>query len=639
MGSPYYWCIIASTLLIIITVVCAQDDQPFKNSTDFNDYDLWNNGTSLDPFSIDDSTTDFNTTLFGDEFLDNGTSTATSEDDDLDNVTVFVRRRLPDFYTVTEKPPHPPTIYEEAQCVDGLLMKAWKPTTNLTVGDRTLRGLFYFLILCYLFLGVSIVSDRFMSAIERITAQEREVKVRKPDGTSHVVVVRVWNETVANLTLMALGTSAPEILLSIIEIFSKNFQAGELGPGTIVGSAAYNLFSIIALCIVVIPNGEVRRIKHLRVFFVTATFSIFAYIWMYLILAYFSPGRVEIWEGLLTFMFFPITVCTAFIADRRMFVYKYLNKEYRMNKRGVMVQSEGADIELNGRPRIDSLSTFDEGKELLAEDYTDFETARREYIGILRELRQKYPQYDKENLEIMAQEQLMNNGPKSRAFYRIQATRKMVGSGNIMRKVAERAQNDLVEVKSEFKGVEIGPDDGTPFIRFEPAHYTVMESCGEFEIRVMRRGDFSSRVTVDFETQDGSAEAGTDYIAKKGTLIFTPGVDERFIKIQVIDDDIYEQDEQFFVILTNVTGGASLGKPSIATVMILDDDHGGIFSLAEKEFEAAETVGTFELKVQRYSGARGTVIVPYWTDDGTAKAGKDYEAIKGELVFENNETE
>jgi len=40
-----------------------------------------------------------------------------------------------------------------------------------------------------------------------------------------------WNDTVANLTLMALGSSAPEILLSIIEILGNNFYAGKLGPG------------------------------------------------------------------------------------------------------------------------------------------------------------------------------------------------------------------------------------------------------------------------------------------------------------------------------------------------------------------------------------------------------------------------
>lgn len=53
-----------------------------------------------------------------------------------------------------------------------------------------------------------------------------------------VIEVKVWNETVANLTLMALGSSAPEILLSIIEIAGNNFKAGELGPGTIVGECS-----------------------------------------------------------------------------------------------------------------------------------------------------------------------------------------------------------------------------------------------------------------------------------------------------------------------------------------------------------------------------------------------------------------
>merc|ERR1712079_548552 len=97
-------------------------------------------------------------------------------------------------------------------------------------------------------------------------------------------IVKVWNETVANLSLMALGSSAPEILLSVIEIWAKGFKSGDLGPGTIVGSAAFNLFMIIGLCMYVIPDDEVRKIKHLRVFLVTATWSVFAYIWLYVIL-------------------------------------------------------------------------------------------------------------------------------------------------------------------------------------------------------------------------------------------------------------------------------------------------------------------------------------------------------------------
>lgn len=38
------------------------------------------------------------------------------------------------------------------------------------------------------------------------------------NGEKTVMTVRIWNETVSNLTLMALGSSAPEILLSVIEV-------------------------------------------------------------------------------------------------------------------------------------------------------------------------------------------------------------------------------------------------------------------------------------------------------------------------------------------------------------------------------------------------------------------------------------
>jgi solute carrier family 8 (sodium/calcium exchanger) len=57
-------------------------------------------------------------------------------------------------------------------------------------------------------------------------------------------------------------------------VVGKGFEAGDLGPNTIVGSAAFNLFMIIAICVSAIPPKEVRRQKHLDVFFVTATWLV-----------------------------------------------------------------------------------------------------------------------------------------------------------------------------------------------------------------------------------------------------------------------------------------------------------------------------------------------------------------------------
>lgn len=99
--------------------------------------------------------------------------------------------------------------------------------------------------------------------------------IKRPGLEPTKIRVRIWNDTVSNLTLMALGSSAPEILLSIIEVIAKGFEAGDLGPNTIVGSAAFNLFMITAICVMAVPATEVRRQKHLDVFFVTATWFVF----------------------------------------------------------------------------------------------------------------------------------------------------------------------------------------------------------------------------------------------------------------------------------------------------------------------------------------------------------------------------
>ncbi|XP_052756510.1 sodium/calcium exchanger 1 isoform X2 [Galleria mellonella] len=520
------------------------------------------------------------------------------------------------------------------QCSDGLVLPAWRPREDVPTMDIALRGMVYFFALLYLFIGVSIVSDRFMAAIEVITSREKEVRVRR-NGSEQIVVVRVWNETVANLTLMALGSSAPEILLSVIEIAGKNFEAGELGPGTIVGSAAYNLFVIIAICVIVIPDGEVRKIKHLRVFLVTATWSVFAYVWLYLILAVISPSEVEVWEGAVTFLFFPATVITAYIADRRLLVYKYLKKGYRVNERGVIVETEGdGSVEMALKPSGDEFAIDDEeGREL--------EKSRKEYVSVLRDLRRQHPEEDLETVERMALETLMSRGPKSRAFYRVAATRKMTGGGDFSRKISERAQSDLSEVKAELQRRESSSpsiEPRGPNVRFDPDHYTVMENCGSFEVRVIRAGDLNGEITVQYTTEDGTAEAGSDYVATNGSLVFRHGETEKTFSVQVIDDDVFEEDEHFYVRLSSPKG-ASLASPSTATVVILDDDHSGVFSFAQRDYELTESVGTFDLRVVRTAGARGKVRVPYWTEDGTAKSGSQYEIADGHIIFENNETE
>ena len=149
-------------------------------------------------------------------------------------------------------------------------------------------------------------------AIETITSSTRTIK--RKDGTREQVLV--WNATVANLSLMALGSSAPEILLSVIELLVGGFRAGDLGPGTIVGSAAFNLLVITAICVMGMPAGETRLIRDRSVFALTTTFSIVAYVWLLLIVSVITPGFISIWEALITFLAFFALIFGAYAVDK-----------------------------------------------------------------------------------------------------------------------------------------------------------------------------------------------------------------------------------------------------------------------------------------------------------------------------------
>jgi solute carrier family 8 (sodium/calcium exchanger) len=547
-------------------------------------------------------------------------------------------------------------------CDDGLVIPLWPGTDDMSIGDRFGRGLLYGVLMLWLFIGVAIVSDKFMESIEMITAQEKEVAVKDPrTGKTQVIIVKVWNETVANLTLMALGSSAPEIMLSVIEIWARGFKAGELGPGTIVGSAAFNLFMIIGLCMYVIPDDEVRKIKHLRVFIITATWSVFAYVWLFMIIGAITIGQVDSWEGILTFLFFPATVYTAFVADRRMFFYKYLDKKYRA-QRGVIVQSEKGDIENRAEEKF---KDFDEDVDpALAE----FERNRREYINAMKRIRLENPDISLIDLETKAREEVMAKGPKSRAYYRAQATRKMAGKEDatkaFKKQLAAEAEAEKAALSAEEAELAASlekKDDGVCRLMFDPPHYTVMESVGTFEVTVVREGgDMSQTIQVDYKTEDGSASSEGDYIEAIGTLTFGPGETQKMVTLEVLDDDVFEEDEHFYIRISNLRrkdgkafkdievegedgkrsmqASCQMGTPHMATIMILDDDHSGIFGFEDSEAEIVESVGTYELEVKRISGARGKVAIPYNTEDGTAKEGTHYEAQEGELMYENEET-
>ena len=184
----------------------------------------------------------------------------------------------------------------------------------------------------------------YNSGIEQITSQTVKVDIKDAQGqTVRTAKVLVWNPTVANLSLMALGSSAPEILLAVVEtVGSLGECPGELGASTIVGSAAFNLLVISGLSIYAVseandddprrdfvagPPKGVKKIYDMGVFSITSFFSIWAYVWLFLVL---RDQNVEIWEAWVTLGSFLFLVIICYLADR----YKAAQEEKKRLESG-----------------------------------------------------------------------------------------------------------------------------------------------------------------------------------------------------------------------------------------------------------------------------------------------------------------
>ena len=183
-----------------------------------------------------------------------------------------------------------------------------------------------------------------------------------------------------------------------------------------------------------------------------------------------------------------MTVYTAFVADRRMIFYKYFDKKYRA-QRGVIVQSEKGDIEARASEKFREFEDLEDMDPALAE----FERNRREYINAMKRIRLENPNISLIDLETKAREEVMSKGPKSRAYYRAQATRKLAGKEDAKKAMskalaaeaeAEKAAEEAM--KAEGLKAEEKKDDNVCRIMFDPPHYTVMESVGTFEVTVIR---------------------------------------------------------------------------------------------------------------------------------------------------------
>lgn len=80
---------------------------------------------------------------------------------------------------------------------------------------------------------------------------------------------------------------------------------------------------------------------------------------------------------------------------------------------------------------------------------------------------------------------------------------------------------------------------------------SIFEDGGKATVLVTLSEAYLHSVTVDYATRDGTAIAGSDYVATRGSLTFAAGEVEKLIQIPIFDDTAVEGDESFQVLLSN----------------------------------------------------------------------------------------
>jgi solute carrier family 8 (sodium/calcium exchanger) len=336
-----------------------------------------------------------------------------------------------------------------------------------------------------------------------------------------------------------------------------------------------------------------------------------------------SKDVIEPWEGILTFLFFPLLVVVAFLADKGYFTAggTRAKEEFKRSLEGALT--------------------------------TDF-------AQMDRAIRQKYGENISDE-EVARHMEAEYGGRVSRAAYRIGAIRSLVGGKRIQLRKADTSSQVAVK-PAPFSSAVVVEDLGKTFVEFVSEAYSVSEGAGSIQILVRRRGNNRGTVKVSFKTRDGEAMAGQDYEHKEGTLVFPPpdsmdGGDstaQQSVLVKIINDKQTELDECFYVDLFDAcrvkqdddgcecAGGGS-AAPSVelgesrktCKIKIIDDDLPGELCFAEQSMQVMEESqdSTIQVKVTRVNGTNGEISCKFRTEEDSAIDTVDFEHVAGELVF------
>ncbi|KAG5285317.1 hypothetical protein AALO_G00002060 [Alosa alosa] len=191
-----------------------------------------------------------------------------------------------------------------------------------------------------------------------------------------------------------------------------------------------------------------------------------------------------------------------------------------------------------------------------------------------------------------------------------------------------------------------------PKVQFKEGEYRVDEADGVVRAMLYRSGDISLRSTVRCYTRQGSAQVMMDYEERPNTdasvITFLPGESEKPCIVNLMDDSIHEEDEEFRLVLGTPKSkspyGAAVGEQKEALVTITDIKDKPIIRFSELKYSVREPqtpgeIAVVKVPVLRVGDTSKVSVVRVHTKDGSATSGEDYNPLSQDVEFKEGERE
>ena len=175
--------------------------------------------------------------------------------------------------------------------------------------------------------------------------------------------------------------------------------------------------------------------------------------------------------------------------------------------------------------------------------------------------------------------------------------------------------------------------------------FTVDESIGTTTFTINLDKAVQDEFTIDFETSDNTALAGTDYNAVSTTTLTFGGSNdsEQTVSVTILDGDISEPTETLYGTISNLVDSKTQnitfsggGSSAQATGTITDNDYATI-AIDDVTVNEADGKATFTFTLS--GNIQDEISFDYTTADNTANSGSDYTLTNGTIIFEDESTD